>query len=84
MEAGWAEGLRMEAENASCTDATEDPPVADLVEQPPLFHAAVAAHRRHRHRHGGGRISGGGIRFYLHRNRFLLEIRKLKVEFRTH
>lgn len=67
METGGAEGLWMEAENAGGTKATEDPAVADVVEQPPLLHAAVAAQRRHRH--GGGRICGGRFRFYQHLHR---------------
>lgn len=38
----------MEAEDAGCTEAAEHSAVADMVDQPPLLHAAVAARRRHR------------------------------------
>lgn len=38
----------MEAEDAGGAETTEDAAVADLVEQPPLLRAAVAAHRGRR------------------------------------
>lgn len=43
-EAGGAEGLRVEAENTRSTEAAEGGAVADVEEEPPLLHPAVAAH----------------------------------------
>ena len=47
-EAGGAEGLRVEAEDARGAEASEEPPVPDVVKEPPIVRPAVAAH-------GGGR-----------------------------
>lgn len=53
-EAGRAEGLGVEAQDAGGAQAAEYPPVADVVEQPPLLDTAVTAH-------GGSRRCQGRV-----------------------
>lgn len=57
-EAGRAEELRVEAEDAGRAEAAEDAAVADVVEEAALLNAAVAAYDN---RAGGDGGHGGGV-----------------------